>query len=169
MNTLPEVLRDFLRIEVVEDGAFFAGDLFRRKYGHPPPDFGRHIVVFHRGESRALHVASYLHVWTQGSIGLTGGACTDGEVIRRMSAAQRSAIESSGGILAHTLAYAFVRYEKDVDAFFGHCGDRRALEVIPNVGLLPTEAPHLFVRWSAELDEATRRRLIDQAVKLGPF
>ena len=166
---LPEALRDSIAIEAVESADFLVGGLFRRKYGHPPPPFGRHIVAFYREADGALHVASYLHVWTKGSIGLPGGACTDGGVIRRMSEQQRAAVDAAGGLMKHTLLYAFERWQGELDAFFTYCGDERALSVIPHIGFVPTQDPHLFARWNSDLADAARERLYLEAHAIGPF
>ena len=166
---LPATLQDFITIESVESADFFAGSLFRRKYGHPPPDFGRHIVAFYRDADAMLRVASYLHVWTRGAIGLPGGACTDGQVIRGMPEQQLSAIDAAGGLMMQTLLYAFERWQGELDAFFTYCGDERALSVIPHIGFVPTPDRHLFVRWNAELDDASRHRLYLEAHAIGPF
>lgn len=167
--SLPGPLNEFLCIEAVESGEFHVGELFRRKFGHPPPDFGTHIVLFYRSASRALHAASYLHLWTTGTIGLIGGGCTDGRVIRLMSEAERAAITDAGGLLLQTLRFAFDRNEEGLQAFFGHCGNDRALAVDLQAGFLRTADPNLLVRWNQDLSDATRASLFQQALALGPF
>lgn len=167
--SLPGPLNEFLCIDVVESGEFHVGELFRRKFGHSPPGFGTHIVVFYRSASRALYAASYLHLWTTGTIGLIGGGCTDGRVLRLMSEAERSAIGDAGGLLLQTLRFAFDRNEKGLQAFFGHCGNARALAVDLQAGFLRTEDPNLLVRWNRDFDDSTRASLFQQALALGPF
>ena len=167
--SLPNTLEEFLCIDIVESGKFFADELFRRKFGHSPPDFGRHIVLFYRDANLALHVASYLHLWTTGTIGLIGGGCTDGRTIRLMSESERLAIDNAGGLLLQTLRYAFDRHEEGLQAFFGHCGNDRALAVDLRAGFLRTEDPNLLVRWNRDLSESTRATLFEQALALGSF
>lgn len=168
---IDERLAPFLRVTEVEHGEFFAGDLFRRKYGNSIPTFGHHVVAFYRADDGALHVASYCHLWTQGTIGLVGGACTDGRVLRAMRPEQLQAVNDAGGLLRQTLRYLFFtpRFEESVEAFFGHCGDRRALEVVFPAGFAKTEVAHLIVRFTRELPEQRQRELVEQAHAIGPF
>ena len=166
---LPDSLRDFLCIEELESGEFFVSDLFRHKFGHSPPDFGRHIVLFYRTTDSAFRVASYLHLWTAETIGLIGGGCTDGRSIRLMSETEQLAIEHAGGLLLQTLRYAFDRHEEELQAFFGHCGNDRALAVDLRAGFVRTEDPHLLVRWNRDLTDQERAALYQSALALGPF
>jgi hypothetical protein len=166
---LPSPLRDFLCIVETSAGGFFVRDLFRRKFGHVPPDFGHHIVIFYRTSGPAFHVASYLHLWTTGSIGLIGGGCTDGRTMRLMSDDERRAVVDAGGLLLQTLRYTFDRFGPGLDAFFGHCGDARALAVDLEAGFQRTDDPNLLVRWNAALDAARRESLFQQAIALGAF
>jgi hypothetical protein len=167
--SLPGALKEFLCIDEVESGEFFAGELFRRKFGDSPPNFGTHMVLFYRDANLALHAASYLHLWTTGTVGLIGGGCTDGRTIRLMSETERLAIDEAGGLLLQTLRYAFDRHEDRLEAFFGHCGNDRALAVDLRAGFLRTADPNLLVRWNRDLSESTRARLFQQALALGPF
>jgi len=153
----------------VENGRFFASDLFRRKFSHEPPDFGDHVVVFYRDAASALHVASYLHMWVKDSFGLIGGGCTDGRVLRRMTDAERAAVEAAGGLLLQTLRFTFARFESKLDAFFGHCGNDRALAVDLTAGFQRTDDPHLLVRWNAPLGADARADLYRRALALGAF
>lgn len=168
-DILPPPLRGWLTVTEVEDGPFLAGELFWHKYGHPVPDFGRHVVAFYRSESRDLSVLSYLHFWRQGHIGLIGGGCTDGRVMRDMPATQAAAINAAGGVLRHTLLYAFSRFNEGIDAFFGHAGDARAREVDLAAGFRETSDPHLLIRPVRDLDPEQERELFEQALAVGNF
>jgi hypothetical protein len=167
--TFDERLAPFLRVTSIDDGEFFAGHLFRRKYGVPPPTFGRHVVALHRRDESTFRVASYVHMWTQGTIGLLGGACTDGRVLREMPPQELQLVNESGGLLRQTLRYCFTRFADEVEAFFGHCGDPRALEVVFDAGFSPSGLPHLIVRFPRELSAARQQELIRQAHAIGPF
>lgn len=166
---LPTALGDFICIAEIENGGFFAGDLFQRKFSSPPPDFGRHIIAFYKDSSGSFLPASYLHLWTQGSIGLIGGGCTDGRVIRAMNEAQQTALATAGGLMRQTLGYCFCQLDGGLDAFFGHCGDARAKEVDLAAGFLETSDPYLLVRWNTPLSEERRQSLFHQALELGAF
>jgi hypothetical protein len=168
--SLDERLAPFLLVSEVRDGEFFAGELFRRKYpGHRIPRMGHHVVAFYRRDARTFLPASYVHLWKQGTIGFLGGGCTDGDVLRAMQPHERALVDQAGGLLRQTLGYSFVHFAPGLEAFFGHCGDRRAQEVVFVAGFSATELPHLIVRFNGDPSAARRQELIRQAETVGPF
>jgi len=166
---LDERLAPFVQVTAVDDGPFFAAELFRRKYGAAIPTFGRHVVAFYRRDDSIFLVASYVHMWIQGTIGLVGGACTDGRALRAMRPDEVELVNAAGGLLRQTLRYCFTRFADDVDAFFGHCGDPRAREVVFDAGFSESGLEHLIVRFPRPLPAARRAELIAQAHAIGPF
>ncbi len=168
-HSLPDALAGFVCVTEVAAGRFFVEDLFQRKFASPPPDFGRHIVAFYKDAQGAFLPASYLHLWTQDSIGLVGGGCTDGRVLRTMNDAQRRALTAEGGLLRQTLLYCFTQFATGLEAFFGHCGDARAKEVDLAAGFVETEDPYLLVRWTQPLPAERRQALFAQAMAIGAF
>ena len=169
LSTLPEHLRAFFTITEVDDAEFLVGSLFQRKFLAPPPDVGHHLVALYRHADGALRVAGYSHMRAFGEVYLSGGSCSDGETIRAMSDAHREAIQAAGGVWYLILKYAFARYAGDCDAFFGHCGDRRALEVAHAAGFVDTGPEHVIAHWHKPLHENVRRALIAKVEALGPF
>ncbi|MCK9539085.1 hypothetical protein [Dokdonella sp.] len=168
-HTLPADLRDFFTISEVDDAHFLAGALFRRKFAAPPPDAGRHLVALYRDPAGSLHVAGYSHMRRFGEVYLSGGSCSEGATIRAMTPAHRDAIQAAGGVWYLVLKYAFERYADCCDAFFGHCGDRRALEVATAAGFVAAGPEHLIVHWHKPLHPVIRRALIAKVEALGPF
>lgn len=166
---LPETLRDFVCVTEVENGRFFATELFRRKFGHEPPEFGRHVLAFVRMDDTHLYAASYLHFWQKNSYGLIGGGCTDGAVLRRLSPERVAMVNGTGGLLRQTLLYAFERFAPGLEAFFGHCGDARAKEVDLAAGFLETHHQHLLVRWVGAPTPERRAELINEVLTMGAF
>lgn len=162
-------LAPFLRIEEVAGGGKLASPLFTRKFGAPPPDFGHHLLCFHLRDDGSRAVASYLHLWKQRTIGLVGGGCTDGNVLRAMSPAQRAAVTAAGGLLFHMLGFCFDRFEDGLEAFFGHCGNARAKAVDLAAGFRETGHPHLLIRPVADLSPARAAELLGQARAIGSF
>lgn len=169
--SIDERIAPFVHVCEVDDGAFFAGELFRRKYGNAIPSFGHHVAVFYRRDDGTFRVASYCHLWTQGPIGLVGGACTDGSVLRAMSPEEVQLVNEAGGLLRQTLRFLFFtpRFAGAVEAFFGHCGDRRAREVVFPAGFSETGIEHLIVRYTRHLTHDRQQQLVDQAHSIGPF
>ncbi|MFK7978079.1 MAG: hypothetical protein AB8C02_18245 [Halioglobus sp.] len=169
-SQLPASLQGWIAVEEVEQGHLFAGELFRRKYqAGPPPDHGRHIVAVYRDEEGAMHTLSYLHFWRQDRIGLIGGGCTDGNVIRAMPIERAQAINAAGGMLRQTLLFAFTRFAGEIDAFFGHAGDKRAREVDLLAGFEETEDQYLLINPVGELTAERRQQLTEQALAIGVF
>lgn len=162
-------LAPFVVVAEVERGDRFVRPLFERKFGSPPPEFGHHLVAFHARPDRTFAPAAYLHLWTQGRIGLVGGGCTDGGVIRAMSEAQRVAIDASGGLLLQMLGFCFSKFEAGLDAYFGHCGNDRAKEVDLRAGFKETRVPFLLVRPNRPLDAPYAEELLRQAQAIGRF
>jgi len=169
LHTIPEPLRPFLTITEIDDAQFIAGDLFRRKFASPPPPFGRHLVALYGDARNGFRLAGYSHMRPFGDVYLSGGSCSNGETIRAMDPAHRGAIEAAGGVWYLVLKYAFARYADCCDAFFGHCGDRRALEVATAAGFVGAGHEHLIVHWHKPLHENIRRALVAKAHALGPF
>jgi hypothetical protein len=100
---------------------------------------------------------------------LSGGSCTNGETARLMSPGERDALRSAGGLWFHLLKYAYRKYADCCDAFFGHCGDARALEVALAAGFVRTEHEHLIVHWHKSLHPNIRRALLAKVHALGAF
>jgi len=169
MHTIPAPLRDFFTITEIDSADFLVAGLFRRKFAAPPPDIGRHLVALYRDAHGALRLAGYSHMRRFGDVYLSGGSCSDGETIRAMDPAHRAAIQAAGGVWYLVLRYAFARYADCCDAFFGHCGDPRALEVATAAGFVAAGPEHLIVHWHKPLHENIRRALVAKVHALGPF
>ncbi|MEP7043033.1 MAG: hypothetical protein ABI843_08210 [Dokdonella sp.] len=167
--TIPAHLRNFLTISEIDDADFLVGDLFRRKFASTPPEVGCHLVALYRDADGGLHLAGYSHMRAFGEVYLSGGSCSEGDTIRAMRPSERDAIYAAGGVWHLILKYAFERYADDCDAFFGHCGDRRALEVAHAAGFVDAGPEHLIVNWHKPVHPNIQRALIAKVEALGPF
>ncbi len=105
-TTIDPRLAPFLFIAEVTRAERFIGPLFARKLGGAPPDFGHHLVAFYARGDGAFLPASYLHLWTQGTIGLVGGGCTDGHVLRAMRPEEQRLVNEAGGLCCRRCATA---------------------------------------------------------------
>lgn len=166
---LPQTLHGFVTISEVDRADFLVSPLFRRKFGHPTPDFPRHLVAFYRAPDSSLHLLGYSHMRPFGDVYLSGGSCTEGDTIRRMQPQEREALQAAGGIWYWILKYAFRKYAGCCDAYFGHCGDARALEVALAAGFEVTEHTHVIAHWHKPLHPSIRRALIAKVHALGTF
>ncbi|HMM65651.1 MAG TPA: hypothetical protein PKC03_01810 [Dokdonella sp.] len=166
---LPASLQEIIMITEVDHANFLITDLFRRKFGHPPPDMPRHLVGLYRAADGSLRLAGYSHMMPFGDVYLSGGSCTNGDTARLMSAAERDALKDAGGLWFYLLKYAFRKYADCCDAFFGHCGDPRALEVALAAGFERTEHQHVIVNWHKPLHPNIKRALLAKVHALGTF
>jgi hypothetical protein len=162
-------LEPFILIGEVEGGHRFVDELFTRKFGGPPPESGHHLIAFHRRHDWTFAPASYLHLWIRDGMGLVGGGCTDGNVVRSMSASQRAALDAAGGLLAQMLGFCFAKFEAQCDAFMGHCGDARAKEVDLRAGFRETPEPYLLIRPNRALGAEREAELVAKAKAIGIF
>lgn len=168
-ETIPGSVRAFLTITEIDDARFIAGALFQRKYAQTPPEMPHHLAAFYRTADGALRLAGYSHMRRFGETYLSGGSCTDGDTIRAMTAPHRDAVYAAGGVLYMILKHAFAKYADDCDAFFGHCGDARALEVTRAAGFVATGFEHVIAHYHKPLREDVKRVLVAKVVALGPF
>lgn len=153
----------------VDDGEFFVGALFRRKFGDPPPAHGRHFVAFARVPELGLQPIGYTHFTPLDGVMLGGGAITDDRVLRRVPADERARIAERGGVYFQLLGFAMRKLGPDCEAMFGYCGDPRAEAVDLRAGFAKTVHPHLLVNFPRPLPQARRDELIDRVAALGPF
>jgi hypothetical protein len=159
----------FITVAEVDDGPALADTLFQHAYRKPVPDFPHHIVAFyHRGDGTQVPV-SYVHFTDCGDIYLAGGACTDGTVLRSMTAAQQAALSEYGGLMLATLRHGFVLYGPRCEAIFTCCGDKRALETTPKIGFIETGIEYLLVNWLRTADAKRRREMTAKAANFMPF
>ena len=162
-------IESFISVVEVDDGAALAEPLFQRAYGKSVPDFPHHIVAFyHRADGVQVPV-SYVHFTDCGDIYLAGGACTDGNVLRSMTAEQQAASHEYGGLMLATLRKGFELYGPRCEAVFTCCGDRRALETTPKVGFIETGIQYLLVNWLQSSDAKRRREMTAKAQNFMPF
>ena len=160
--------QDILCVQEVADAEFFAGELFRRKFHAPPPDFPIHFVSFYRAAPSELRVIGYVHYSEFEDSYLCGGLVIDDRLYRRMPGAQREAIRSGGGIAEHLLKVTFARLGHAA-AIWGYVGDTRAERVDLRAGFRRTEHPYIMVCWMRDLSEAEKRARMSRVVALGPF
>lgn len=161
--------RAFFTVTELGEARFFVNDLFKRKFASDAPDIPRNFVAFYKDPDGALHVAGFSHMLRWRSCYLSGGSCSDGNTLRRMSEEERSLVHREGGVWALVLRHAFKRLDDECDAYFGHCGDRRAREVAMASGFEPLHTPVHIARWHKPLAAQARAELIDGVIAIGLF
>ena len=169
LDVVPATIRPFFTITEIDDAEFLIGDLFRRKFAHPPPDFRRHLAALYRDANGAYHLAGYSHMRPFEDVYLSGGSCSNGETIKRMQPDELAALKTAGGVYHLILKYAFKKFAGACDAFLGYSSDTRALEVAFASGFVATEYPRLFAHWHKPLADDAKRRITAKIDALGPF
>lgn len=162
-------LEPFIVISEVDTAKGFAEHIFQRKYGSSAPDIPRHFVAFYRSGDGCLTPTTYLHAWKFGKCYMVGGACTDGGAIRKFHPEHQAIIAQSPGIFYFTLRYLFKKLELDCTAFFGYCGDQRALEVDLEAGFRLTSVDKVLIHTPRRLPKLYEWLLMRSVAKLGPF
>jgi hypothetical protein len=159
---------DILRVDEVADAEFYAGDLFRRRFGHEPPSFPRHYVAFYRASRSSYWPVGYVHFSEFEDMMLCGGMVIDDRLYRRLPAAHRSLLKQAGGIAEIMLRETFARL-RSAPAIWGYVGDKQAEAVDLRAGFRHTHHPHVMVAWNRDLPEAEKAARIERVIALGPF
>ena len=162
-------LDSFIVVSEMTEGAPFAEAIFRRKYAAGAPSYGHHLFAWYRAADGAWQVASYVNYLPFHGAMLIGGASTDGQVLRAMTAAQRDAIHAAGGLMLQLVRYGEARFEAQSIGTFGHCGDARSWAVLSQCGYVRLDDPHLIVRWNREPEPVARAALLRAVKSIGPF
>jgi hypothetical protein len=142
--------------------------LFRRKFGHPLPDFPVHYIATYR-ETGAAEAVGYVHMSAHEDVRLCGGLCVDGTVYRRMSPAAVTIVRLAGG-LARMMVAVSTADRGDALASFGYMGNRQSQLIAEDVGYERALAPHIFAFWHEDpMAPEVRAALVEKVRKLGPF
>jgi hypothetical protein len=171
---------DALHVIDLPNAAQVVGDLFRESFGADfptPPQFDKA-----RQQTRTWHQYVAFYKWTEvhiepvgfcnwirrGDVYLQGGMCVRRNFYRRLPNDHWNACNRLGGIAQIIMEVAATELN-DAAAWFGHCGDRKALLVDSRVGYEPTAHPFLIAKWFSELPRLRQDELASQIAALGPF
>lgn len=161
-------LDDIVRVEETRSAEFWAGDLFRRRFGGEPPDYPRHFVAFYRAGRKTYRPIGYIHYTTFEDCFLCGGMVVDDRAYRRIPAHHRALIKGAGGIAEIMLRQTFAMLAH-APAIWGYVGDKQAEQVDIRVGFRHTGHPHVMVVWNRDIPEAEKAERLARVVALGPF
>lgn len=159
---------DILCVEEVADAEVLVGELFRRKFRSPPPDFPLHFVSFYRATATDIQAIGYVHYSEFEDGYLCGGLAIDDRLYRRMPAPHRQAVRSCGGIAEHLMKSTLARLSHAV-AIWAYVGDVRSERVVKRVGLCRTEHPYVMVCWMRDLRDSEKAARMSRVISLGPF
>ena len=177
----PGMLEERLRIFRTQDAPALAGDLFRECFhaDFPVPRVDCGLPIPTPPANWRQYVATY--EWPQGvetvgfcnwirhrDVYLQGGMCVKPGFYRRLPREHFAQCQARGG-LAQMMMAAAERELDDATAWFGYCGDAKALAVDLRAGYVQTRRPYVIVKWFREIEEARREALIDEVAAIGPF
>ncbi|MEO5692836.1 MAG: hypothetical protein ABIQ72_06900 [Usitatibacter sp.] len=175
-------LRDRLQIFESKNAAPLASKLFEESFGAPFPV---------PREEGALSISTPLGAWHQyvatyawpdscfetvgfcnwikfDDVYLEGGMCVRANFYRRLQKGDFIECRALGGVAQMMMATAATQLV-DCTAWFGYCGDAKAMAVDLRAGYERTEHPNLIVKWFAQLSDEAQRDLIASVSRIGPF
>ena len=178
MNTFEQSLRVF----EAPDAARYAANLFRDSFKSEFPAPRATQVLGVAIEPVHWHQYVALYRWPDGreecvgfcnwirykDVYLEGGLIARRDFYRRLDREHFAALRARGGIAQIVMEQAATELN-DCAAWFGYCGDAKALQVDLRVGYVRTEHPFLIVKWMRELPVAEQRHWIDEITRIGPF
>ena len=177
-----ESLQHALRIFDAGNAERYAAELFRECFAAPfpvprdgcglpiptPPENWHQYVALYRWPDGREETVGFCNWIRHGEVYLEGGMCVRENVYRRMPREHFREVRGRGGI-AQMMMEAAARELNDATAWFGHCGDAKALAVDLRAGYVTTRHPYLIVKWFRDVPEGERERLVDSIARIGPF
>jgi hypothetical protein len=170
-----------VRIFRPPDAAAYAAELFRECFNAEfpvprdglikvptPPANWRQYVATYQWPGGAAETVGFCNWIRHGDAYLQGGMCVKKNFYRRMPREHFRECRSRGG-LAQMMMETVARELDDAVAWFGYCGDAKALAVDLRAGYETTRHPYVIVKWFAELPEDERERRIDEVAAIGAF
>jgi hypothetical protein len=171
-----------LRIFDAKNAAPFASDLFRASFNAPfpvprdncglsiptPPENWRQYVALYRWPDGTEETVGFCNWIKHGDVYLEGGMCVKKNFYRRLDREEFRDCQARGGI-AQMMMETAARELTDCKAWFGYCGDAKALAVDLRAGYELTEHRFVIVKWFVDLPAPERRALIDSVAAIGPF
>ena len=174
--------RDHLRIFDAGNAERYAAELFRERFNAPfpvprenaglaiptPPQHWRQYVALYRWPDATEETVGFCNWIKHGEVYLEGGMCVRKSFYRRLPKEEFRECNAAGGVAQLVMEKA-ARELTDCKAWFGYCGDAKAMAVDLRVGYVPTRHKHLIVKWFQDLPQAEREALIDSIARIGPF
>ena len=171
-----------LQVFETKEAARYAGALFQESFNSafPVPVAYRILDTQIQPGDWRQYVAIY--TWPDGTkecvgfcnwikykdVYLEGGLAVQKNFYRRLAKPEYLECSARGGIAQIVMETAATQLT-DCVAWFGLCGDRRALRVDMRVGYVQTAHPHLIVKWMRALPESSQQEWLDEVTRIGPF
>jgi hypothetical protein len=174
--------RESINVTGFANAEFFAADLFYDSFAihfpvprehcglsiPTPARNWRQYVAFYKWPDDTIEPVGFCNWIRYGNVYLEGGMCVRRNFYRRLPKQHWDACKDAGGV-AQIIMESAARELTDCAAWFGYCGDKKALVVDLRVGYEPTHHEYLIVKWLADISEGDKRSVIDGIAEIGPF
>jgi hypothetical protein len=178
MPTFSESLKVFQSAEADR----FAGALFQESFNAAFPVPVAYPILDTQIQREDWRQFVALYTWPDGTeecvgfcnwikykdVYLEGGLAVRKNFYRRLPKPHFAECTDRGGIAQIVMETAATQLI-DCAAWFGYCGDPKALAVDLRVGYVRTAHQYLIVKWMRALPEAECQAWIDDVVRIGPF
>lgn len=175
-------LDESLRIFKVDNAEPWAAALFRERFNAPfpvprdncglpiptPPENWRQYVAVYTWPDGREETVGFCNWIRYRDVYLHGGLCVKADFYRRLPKRQFDEMHARGR-LGEIIVRAAMPHLTDCTAWFGHCGDPKALAVDLRTGYEFTRHKYLLVMWFNPPPLAERDALIDSMAAIGPF
>jgi hypothetical protein len=171
-----------LQVFESKDAASYAGALFQDSFNSAFP-----VPVSYRILDTEISVQDWrqnvaIYTWPDGTeecvgfcnwirykdVYLEGGLAVKKNFYRRLARPHFAECTARGGIAQIVMETAATELT-DCVAWFGYCGDPKALRVDLRVGYVQLAHPYLMVKWMRELPAPEKQAWIDDVERIGPF
>jgi hypothetical protein len=133
-----------------------------------PPENWRQYVARYRWPDGKEETVGFCNWIKYREVYVEGGMCVDKTFYRRMPRDHFAQCRERGGV-AQMMMETAARELNDCKAWFGYCGDAKAMAVDLRAGYVKTRHPHLIVKWFRELPADECEALVDSIAAIGPF
>ena len=133
-----------------------------------PPENWRQYVALYRWPDGTEEAVGFCNWIRYRDVYLEGGMCVRKTFYRRLPKDHFRQCQERGGIAQMMMEQA-ARELTDCTAWFGYCGDAKALAVDLRAGYVQTDHPYVIVKWFREIPPEDRKRLIDSIIAIGAF
>lgn len=171
-----------LKVSRSNDAASIAGTLFQESFNSTFPVPVAHRILDTQIQPEDWRQFVAIYTWPDGTsecvgfcnwikykdVYLEGGLAVQKNFYRRLTKPQFAECTARGGIAQIVMETAASELT-DCAAWFGYCGDPKALRVDLRVGYVQLAHPYLIVKWMRALSDSEKQVWIDDVTRIGPF
>lgn len=173
---------DAILVMHLRDARYFASQLFQDSFGAafpvprencglpiptPPSHWHQYIALYKWPDDR-IETVGFCNWIRFKDAYLEGGMCVRGDFYRRLPRDHWRRCKERGGI-AELMMRTACNDLDDCIAWFGYCGDKKALLVDKRIGYESTAVKYLIARWFRTVEESVKAKMIADVAAIGPF